>query len=251
LEAALNLILLFKEDFISGGESAESRVDAIGGKVRLAGRRAEHVRSIHGASAGDRLCVGVAGGRIGRGTVVGIDRDELEMEVELERDPPPPLPITLVIALPRPLVLKRLLITATAMGVKKIFLIQSNRVERSFWNSKVLREGELIKPLILGLEQARDTVLPSVELRTRFRPFVEDELPELMLGTLGLVAHPDAVSECPREVDGAVTLVLGPEGGFVPFEIEKLEASGCQAVHMGERILRTEAALTALLGRLF
>ena len=153
--------------------------------------------------------------------------------------------------MPRPLVLKRLLITATAMGVKKIFLIQSNRVERSFWNSKVLRDGELIKPLVLGLEQARDTRLPDVQLRTRFRPFVEDELPDLVAGTQALVAHPDAELECPRDVDGAVTLVLGPEAGFVPFEIDRLKASGCEAVHLGDRILRTEAALPALLGRLF
>ncbi|MBW2291090.1 MAG: 16S rRNA (uracil(1498)-N(3))-methyltransferase [Deltaproteobacteria bacterium] len=241
----MNLILLFEEDFISGG------ADGAGGKVRLAGRRSEHVQSIHRAVAGDQLCVGFAGGRIGRGTVVRIDREGLELEVEFERDPPPPLPVTLVIALPRPLVLKRLLITATAMGVKRIFLIQSNRVERSFWNSKVLREGELIKPLVLGLEQARDTRLPDVELRTRFRPFVEDELPGLVVGTQGLVAHPDAELECPRDVEGAVTLVMGPEGGFVPFEIEKLEASGCAVVHLGERILRMEAALPALLGRLF
>ena len=197
------------------------------------------------------MCVGFAGGRIGRGTVMRIDAEGLEMEVEFEREPPPPLPVTLVVALPRPLVLKRLLITATAMGVKKIFLIQSNRVERSFWNSKVLRAGELIKPLVLGLEQARDTRLPDVELRTRFRPFVEDELPGLMLGSQGLVAHPDAELECPRDVEGAVTLVMGPEGGFVPFEIEKLETSGCSVVRLGERILRMEAALPALLGRLF
>jgi RsmE family RNA methyltransferase len=64
------------------------------------------------------------------------------------------------------------------------------------------------------------------------------------------VAHPAAALACPRNVDGDVTLVIGPEGGFVPFEIEKLEASGCTAVHLGERILRIEAALPALLGRL-
>lgn len=244
----MNLILLFEEDFISDGKGG---VDTVGRQVRLTGRRAGHIQSIHRAVAGDRLCVGVADGRIGHGTVMRIDREELEMQVEFVRDPPPALPVTLIVALPRPLVLKRLLITATAMGVKKIFLIQSNRVERSFWNSKVLREGELIKPLVLGLEQARDTRLPDVELRTRFRPFVEDELPGLLVGARGLVAHPDADLECPRNVDGAVTLVMGPEGGFVPFEIEKLEASGCAVVHLGERILRMEAALPALLGRLF
>ena len=115
----------------------------------------------------------------------------------------------------------------------------------------MLRDGELIKLLILGLEQAKDTLVPEVELRTRFRPFVEDELPSLVKGTLGLVAHPAASAECPRAVAGDVTLVMGPEGGFVPFEVEKLEAAGCSVVHLGERILRVETALPALLARLF
>ncbi len=241
----MNLIILFPDDFISGA------ADLAGGMVRLEGRRREHVQTIHRAVVGDELCVGVAGGRIGRGTVVRIDGERLEMEVVLERDPPPPLPVTLVLALPRPLVLKRVLISATAMGVKDIFLIQSNRVERSFWNSKVLREAELPRPLLLGLEQAKDTVLPQVQLRTRFKPFAEDELPGLVTGTLGIVAHPGAPRMCPRAVTGAVTLVMGPEGGFVPFEVEKLEASGCSVVHLGERILRVETALPALLARLF
>ena len=241
----MNLVLLFEDDFVSGG------VDSEGGKVRLSGRRCEYIQSIHRVAPGDELCVGVAGGRIGRGAVVRVEGEILEMEVVLDRDPPSPLPVTLVLALPRPLVLKRVLLSATAMGVKKLYLIQANRVERSFWNSKVLRDGELIKPLILGLEQAKDTLVPEVELRTRFRPFVEDELPSLVKGTLGLVAHPAASAECPRAVAGDVTLVMGPEGGFVPFEVEKLEAAGCSVVHLGERILRVETALPALLARLF
>lgn len=241
----MNMVLLFEDDFISGATRHE------GGRVRLTGRRCEYVQSVHRAAPGDRLCVGIAGGKIGHGTVVRIDAEILEMDVTLERDPPASLPVTLVLALPRPLVLKRVLLSATAMGVKRLYLIQTNRVERSFWNSKVLRDGELVKPLILGLEQARDTVLPEILMRSRFRPFAEDELPQLVNGTLGLVAHPEAKAECPRDVAGEVTLVVGPEGGFVPFEIEKLEQSGCSVVHLGERILRVETALPALLARLF
>jgi RsmE family RNA methyltransferase len=187
---------------------------------------------------------------MGLGRVVLLNDDSLELDVELDTDPPAALPVQLVLAMPRPLVLKRVLISATAMGVKKIFLIQSNRVERSFWNSKALRDGERNKPLILGLEQAKDTIVPELELRTRFRPFVEDELPAIIKGTRALVAHPETDVPCPRALQEPVTLVMGPEGGFVPFEIEKLEAIGCSVVHLGKRILRVETALPALLSRL-
>jgi len=247
----VNLILLHPGDFIDPVAAPSVPNARGGGRVRLTGRRLDHVREIHRAEVGDRLCVGLVDDRIGTGRVARIDSDALEMDVELERDPPEPLPLTLVLALPRPLVLKRVLLSVVSLGVKRIVLFNAKRVERSFWNSKVLREGELSKPLTLGLEQARDTRWPEVLLRTRFKPFVEDELPGIIAGSRAIVADPEAASDCPRQLKGPVTLIVGPEGGFVPYEIEKLEACGCEPVQLGERILRVETAIPVLLTRLF
>jgi 16S rRNA (uracil1498-N3)-methyltransferase len=105
--------------------------------------------------------------------------------------------------------------------------------------------------LMLGLEQARDTMMPEILLRPLFKPFVEDELPELVQDTLPLVAHPTALAECPRNTGRAVTLAVGPEGGFIPYEVEKFTACGFTPVRLGERILGTETAVPALLARLF
>ena len=44
-------------------------------------------------------------------------------------------------------------------------------------------------------------------------------------------------------------LVVGAEGGFIPYEIQLLDSVGVQAASLGKRILRTEAAVNALLGR--
>jgi 16S rRNA (uracil1498-N3)-methyltransferase len=94
-------------------------------------------------------------------------------------------------------------------------------------------------------------MIPEILTRPLFKPFVEDELPDLVGNSLPLVAHPTALAECPRNTDRKVTLAIGPEGGFIPYEVEKFAGCGFTPISLGERILSTEAAVPALLARLF
>jgi 16S rRNA (uracil1498-N3)-methyltransferase len=236
----MNLILLSKDDFVDGGE-----------RVRIGGRRLKHVVDVHRASPGDELFVGLLEGEIGKGRITGLTDEYLEMDVQFGLAPPPALPVALILALPRPKVLKRTLVTASSMGVKKIILINSYRVEKSFWQSPVLIKENIERQLVLGLEQARDTVMPEVIARPLFKPFIEDELPAVIKETNPLLAHPRASAPCPRGIGGRITLAIGPEGGFIPYEIEKFLGCGFLPVHMGERILSVESAVPALLSRLF
>ena len=233
----MNLILLFPEDFVSASQ------------VRLSGRRLAHVRSVHRAALGDTLVVGVAGGGIGRGEVTRIDADALEMRVTIDGEPPPPLAATLILALPRPKVLNRVIASATSMGVKRIFLVNAWRVEKSYWKSPRLAGDNLRLQTILGLEQARDTVLPAIELRRFFRPFVENELPAIVAGTRALVPHPGAKTPLPDRVEEPLTLAIGPEGGFIEEEVASLERAGFERVTLGERVLRVETAAVVALSR--
>jgi len=235
----MNLILLFKEDFINAS------------RVRLTGRRAEHIVRVLRPGEGDTLAVGLMNGLIGTGRVESVGPVTVELEIILTENPPQQLPLTLILALPRPKALRRVLQTTASMGVKKVFLINACRVEKSFWQSPFLGEEVVYQQLVLGLEQARDTIMPEVFMRPLFRPFVEDELPEIMKQTTALAAHPGVENECPRNVSGSITLAIGPEGGFVPYEIERLTAAGFQTISLGQRVLRVEAAVPALLSRLF
>lgn len=170
----------------------------------------------------------------------------------LAEDPPPALPCTLVIALPRPKMLKRILVDATSLGVKRICFVNSYRVDKSFWSSPLLAPETIAEKCRLGLEQAIDTKLPEVTLHPRFRPFVEDELPGIVGDSQALVAHPAGSVACPRGITRRATLAIGPEGGFIPFEVDLLrDATGFTAVTLGPRILRVDTAVPALLGRLF
>ena len=100
--------------------------------------------------------------------------------MRLDRPPPAPAPVRLLLALPRPKALRRVLQGVAAIGVKHVVLLNSWRVEKSYWASPALAPAALREQLVLGLEQGGDTRLPRVELRRRFKPFVEDELPALL-----------------------------------------------------------------------
>jgi RsmE family RNA methyltransferase len=235
----VNLLLLEDDDLIAAD------------RALLSGRRLKHLHEVHRAEVGDRLRVGRLDGLMGTGQLLRLDAEQAELSIELDQSAPGKLPITLLLALPRPKMLRRVLQTISAMGVPRLVLLNSYRVEKSFWQTPFLEPAALREQLILGLEQARDTVLPEIIIEKRFKPFVEDRLPALAAGSLGLIGHPGAYPACPRAVDRAVTLAIGPEGGWIPYEVEKLQEAGLQPVQLGERILRVETAVTALLARLF
>lgn len=219
--------------------------------ILLRDHRLRHLRDVARTRVGDTLRVGEIDGLMGEGNVLAIDDAHATLAVSLHRTPPPKVPLCLVLALPRPKMLRRILRGAAEFGVAELHLIHSYRVEKSYWQSPLLAPEIMRAHLLQGLEQARDTRLPAVHCHTRFKPFVEDTLPKLCSGKTALLAHPGDHPPCPRGVTGPTLLVIGPEGGFIPYEIEKLQAAGCQAVSLGPRILRVENAVIGLLGRLF
>jgi RsmE family RNA methyltransferase len=221
--------------------------------VRVRGRRLQHVRRVLAPSVGDTLRVGRLHDRVGTARVLAVSADELALEAPILTAPPPPRAgIDLLLAMPRPKVLRRVLPAVASLGVDRVILINAARVEKSYFDAKLLAPAAIEELLLLGLEQACDTVPPGVEVRQRFRPFVEDECDALLTGVaLRLVAHPAATEPVPVRRDGErVALAVGPEGGWVPFELQLLAAHGFRAVALGARALRVETAVAALIGAL-
>lgn len=235
----MNLLLLEDADFVAAD------------RVVLRDRRLKHMQEVHRVEVGDSLRVGRTGGLLGTAQLLRLEPHEAELRISLDSAPPAKLPLTLLLALPRPKMLRRVFQTVATMGVPRVILLNSYRVEKSFWQTPFLEPQAIREQLILGLEQARDSVLPEVIIEKRFKPFVEDRLPQLAQDTLGLVGHPGNFPPCPRAVTEPVTLAIGPEGGWIPYEVDLLNKAGLQPVQLGDRILRVETAVTALLARLF
>lgn len=237
----MNLLLLQQEQFVSDHTARTNE------------RQTQHIRNILRSSIGDSLQLGLLNGNMGKGTISHDGGDYYEItDIILSEAPPPKLQINLILGMPRPQMIKRILQTVATMGVHHLALIQTSRVEKSFWQSPSATENAIHEQLILGLEQGVATQLPSVSFHKRFRPFVEDELSDLTNNTLKFIADPYGTQE-PRLHDKhqAVSLAIGPEGGFLKQEVDQFATQGFEAIHLGKRILKVETAVPVLLAKLF
>ena len=215
-----------------------------------ASRQLEHLKTHVGVQVGDTLKVGIREGKRYLTEIVEVTEQSIQLKPLQEESVPAKLPVTLVIAMPRPKVLRRLIMDAVTMGVQKLILIHSYRVDKSYWQTPFLQQIEHY--ITLGLEQAGDTIAPQVEIYKRFKPFTEDILSTLVNENCpAYVAHPYTTEKMPFAIEHPCIVLIGPEGGFIPYEIDLLIKNGCQAVSLGNRILRTETAISYVLGRLF
>ena len=251
----MNLILLNKKELDSNGI------------VTLVGRRAKHIGEVIKPTVGDTLNVGIIDGDIGKAEVIAIETsDNVSNEASvtlsidsrtLNNSSPLAIDISLVIALPRPKVTRRIIGLCTECGVKDIHFINSYRVEKSFWQSPLLNDDKVHKQILLSLEQSKDTQLPRIHFHKRFKPFVEDELPNIAKDKQALVAHPYNakinLEHCDNELaelkQQPRIIAVGPEGGFIPYEIELLQQAGFNTLGLGPRIYRVETVIPLLLGK--
>ncbi|MBU0485238.1 MAG: 16S rRNA (uracil(1498)-N(3))-methyltransferase [Proteobacteria bacterium] len=225
-------------------------------RVSLTDRRQDHILKILRAKKDDLLKIGLINGPLGIGRITAIDKKEVVLDLELAAIPPEPPPLDLILALPRPIMLKRVLTQAASMGVSRIFLINANRVEKSYFTSSLLTEQNIRQRLLLGLEQAAmDTRVPEISIHKRFRPFIEDYLPaNTSPDDPKLIAHPGTEKQLHQQMtnrtEARVILAIGPEGGWVDFEIDNFRQQGFKTFTLGPRILRVDTAVPALLSQI-
>lgn len=213
-------------------------------------RQLEHLKQHVNVQVGDHLKVGIREGQRYLTEIVEVTEQAVKLKPIQIEVVPAKLPVTLILAMPRPKVLRRLIMDSVTLGVEKIILLHSYRVDKSYWQTPFLQQ--LDQYVTLGLEQAGDTVAPQIDIYKRFKPFVEDVFPSLITADRpAYVAHPYAESKMPFAIEHACTIVIGPEGGFIPYEINLLTKNGCQALSLGNRIIRTETVISYVLGRLF
>lgn len=212
-------------------------------------RQVQHIQQQLKSKRGDTLKIGIQNQGRYRCQICDIQAHQIKIRPLHHDAVPHKIPVTLMVALPRPKALRRLIMDATSLGVEKIVLFHSYHVEKSYWQTPYLQQ--LQHYMQLGLEQAGDVFFPEIQLEKRFKPFVEDRLSTWAQHTPTFVAHPYATATLPVRFNQPCQIMLGAERGFIDYELDLLQKNGCQIVQLGNRILRTETAMAAVLARLF
>ncbi|KAF0189031.1 MAG: RNA methyltransferase RsmE [Desulfobulbaceae bacterium] len=229
--------------------------------VILTDRRASHLIKVLGVSSGDSVRIGIVDGPQGLGMVTDICKRfpfqvclQVQFAEENNQNPGEKPFIDLLLALPRPIMLRRIFSQAAALGVENIFITHAQRVEKSFWNATLLNEKEYRPHLLQGLEQAIDTRVPKIHIHERFKPFVEDVLPEKIKDYSHLlIAHPDSIAplkDVILEKPDKILVAIGPEGGWIDYEMDRFAESGFAAFSLGKRILKVDTAVVVIHARL-
>lgn len=219
--------------------------------VRFKDRRFEHIKKVLGLAVGDSFRAGRLNGPKGSAVIVSQEKNYFDVRVNLTQTSPDPLPVELIIALPRPQTFKKVLEFSAAVGVKKIHVINSCRVEKSFWQSPVLSFENMRYNMLLGLEQVCDTILPEVFLYHCYKKFFRQDIERIIEKKKCFIAHPHNTRNCPERTVEPSVLAVGPEGGFIDSEVSDFAGRGFAAFNCGQRVFRVEHAVPVLLSKMF
>jgi 16S rRNA (uracil1498-N3)-methyltransferase len=224
--------------------------------IRLTDHRAKHIVKVLRCELGDNIRIGILDGKIGVGTITCIAKKfpfMVEIDIVFSSSPPEKVSLDFILALPRPIMMRRIFSQVTALGIGTIHIINAARVEKSFWDAGIINQDEYMEHLVHGLEQAVDTVPPAVHFYKRFRLFIDDTLAEIKSDYSDLlIAHPGAEKMLHEHFSAhskKVLVAIGPEGGWVDFEVEKFLGHGFSCFSLGPRILKVDTAVVNIHGR--
>jgi len=151
-------------------------------------------------------------------------------------------PITLLQCLPKGRKIDLIIRQATEAGVSRIVLLESDRsVARA--SDDASRLARLSKIAREAIQQSGNTRLPVVEAP---RPLASLRDTAGLWGT-ALVFHERRLSdgtlhEMLEEPPERISILIGPEGGLAPSEIELLAGAGFRSAYLGAGVLRVETA---------
>lgn len=224
------------------------------GELLLDGAEGRHAATVRRTRVGERIVVTDGAGTVGAGAVVAVEKSALVVAVdEVHRHPRPAVTVTVVQALPKGERSDLAVDLLTEAGVDAIVPWQAARCVAR-WEGMKAAKG-VAKWRTVARESAKQARRPWIPEVTELADTAE-VVDRIAAADVALVLHeaadaPGAALTDVRFSDSAaVLLVVGPEGGVAPQEIERFTAAGARAVRLGPQVLRTSSAGAVALGAL-
>lgn len=220
-----------------------------GDVVRLTGAEAHHAAAVRRIRVGEDVTVGDGRGVWLTGTVSAAAPKEVSVEVSHRAEVPAASPRTLLVqALAKGDRDELAVQAATELGVDAITPWQAAR-SVSRWEGPKVAKG-VARWETIAREAAKQAHRPW--LADLDQPVTTRELAARARDARMLVLEPTAsvaLSRIEIDADDAsdVILVVGPEGGISPEELDLLQAAGATLVRLGDTVLRTSTAGPAAL----
>lgn len=242
--------------------------EVLGDEATVDDRRATHVLGLLRKGRGDTLRVGVLGEGVCQGSIAEVDAQAARVRLTLQARTTLPAPRTsLILALPRPKAVSRIVQLAASFGVRHMTLVGARKVDPAYFSSPRLHPARLAEDAWLGLEQGGLVHMPTFEVQRSLRSVVRETPAAELPGQARVLFDPSAATDLAGvllpllttaqqawvESPGdalETTLAFGPDGGFLPEELELFEQAGFRAARLASSTLRTEVAVAAGLGQL-
>ena len=133
----------------------------------------------------------------------------------------------------------------TELGVNRVVLFNAERTQSPLKESMLSKKLEHWQSVaISACEQCGRALLPKIEFQQSLNSAIDSSTASIKL-LLDFEGPP--MTSCLTPGLENIGILLGPEGGLNPLEIETAGSQGFQAVSLGSRVLRTETAATAAL----
>ena len=221
-----------------------------GERVRLQGSAASHITRVLRLRVGAALIVFDGNGGEYQGSIDKAHGGEVLVAVgaraETERESP--LALTLAQGISRGERMDLVVQKATELGVTHLVpLLTERSVVRLTAQQSDRKVNHWRAIAIAACEQCGRNRVPGIAAPQGYREFLRS-VPagmRVLLSPGGGVTLKDLARP-----DGAVTVLIGPEGGLTDEEEQAAVAAGFTAVRLGPRVLRTETAAIAALALL-
>lgn len=219
---------------------------AVGGFVELDGPEGRHAVSVRRLSIGEAVDIGDGQGTVLHARVAAVTgRDSLVAEVLAREVTPAPQPRLVVVqALPKGERAEQAVETLTEVGVDVIVPWQAHRCVVRWAGERADRSrARWVAAARSATKQARRSRLPMIaELAGG-----EEVEARIKGAARAVVLHEEGASPL-RGIEwptaGDVVLVVGPEGGISPEEVDRFTRAGAVVGRMGPTVMRASTAGT-------